>query len=451
LQVSNPVFVVGTLRSGTSLLYSLLNQHPQIALMYECNVWDFPETFSKPRFRGNWLERQEFYNQALSRHRLIWGRSLRGMENVGTPEELYRSFGEGKGAALWGEKSPFYCARLRQLTKRYPGCSFILVWRDPVETYRSVMHAGRKSLFFRRRGMLSRLIFYQEQMIQQVAELSRAGVRVHHVSYDDLIHKTETVCRGISQFLGVEFDATMLNLSGADFSAVPRGAHHDHLRRGVIERQQFAEELVGPSIERKLNRFRTRWNRLSNQWLGNQENAVTDPEPSLRERLYHRMAGLLLYTVDDAKRIFFEFMPLPWLQSYRQLKEWYMAARTRWPEERRSLLDRFRTHWITILASWAMIAAVAPLHFYRPHLTFMPFYLVPCAFLTLIINRRWGLFAAIFSAGIGPALQRLADPDYASFSVFVWNFAMRFFLFVVVLLLLDRIAVENRTAKSDSA
>jgi len=31
----NPVFVVGVFRSGTSLLYSLLNQHPEIGLMYE--------------------------------------------------------------------------------------------------------------------------------------------------------------------------------------------------------------------------------------------------------------------------------------------------------------------------------------------------------------------------------------------------------------------------------
>lgn len=419
--------------------------------MYECNVWDFPESFSRLRFRGNWLERQEFYNRALSRHRLIWGGSLCGLEKVGTPEELYRSFGEGKGAALWGEKSPFYCARLRQLTKRYPDCSFILVWRDPIETYRSIRQAGRKSLFFRRRGMLSRLIFYQEQMIRQAAEVDHVGVRVHHVSYDNLIRKTETVCRGISQFLGVEFDATMLSLSGADFSAVPRGAHHDHLRRGVIERQQFTEELVDPSIEKKLNRFRTRWNRLSNQWLGNQENAATSPEPSLWERLYHRMTGLLLYTLDDAKRIFFEFTPLPWLQSYRQLKEWYFASRaTRWPEERRSLWERFRTHWITILASWAMIAVVAKLHFYCPHMNFMPFYLIPCALLTLIINRRWGILAAMVSAVIGPLLQRFGDPDYAPLSLFAWNSVMRFVLFVAVVLLLDRIAVESRPAKSNS-
>src|SRR5689334_616647 len=110
----HPIFVIGVFRSGTSLLYALLNQHPDIALMYEGNFWDFPETFSAMRFRRNWLERQEFFNQALSRHRLIFGGGLRGLENHKTPNDIYRTFAGGKGATVWGEKSPFYCTRLRQ-------------------------------------------------------------------------------------------------------------------------------------------------------------------------------------------------------------------------------------------------------------------------------------------------------------------------------------------------
>src|SRR5215813_2406267 len=85
-QPSKPVFVTGIFRSGTSLLYALLNQHPQLSLMYECDVWDFPELFSNIRFQHNWLARQEFYNQALSRHRLTFGGSLAGLENATTPE-----------------------------------------------------------------------------------------------------------------------------------------------------------------------------------------------------------------------------------------------------------------------------------------------------------------------------------------------------------------------------
>jgi hypothetical protein len=308
-QFANPVFVVGIFRSGTSLLYSLLNQHPQMALMYECNVWDFPEMLSPLRFQNGWLERQEFFNQALSRHRLTFGDSLRGLENVRTPEELYRVFGNAKGAKLCGEKSPLYPARLRQLARRYPGSSFILLWRDPVEIYRSMVDAGRKSRFFRRRGMLNRFIFCQEQMIRQAAEFTHAGIRVHHVSYAELVEKTGDVCRSICRFLEIEFDEKMLDLVHADLSAVYRAPQHDHLRSGIIARRHLSDEGIDPRIIQKLQRFGTRWNRLQNQnkWFNGRNHSATIPEPSLAERLYHKMFGTFLNAMDGVKRAAFEF------------------------------------------------------------------------------------------------------------------------------------------------
>src|SRR5580658_10268868 len=95
-----PIFVVGALRSGTSLLYALLNQHPQIGLMYECDAWDFPETLSGLRFQHDWLTRLEFFSRSLSRHRLAFEENLRGLENIRTPEDLYRTFAGGKDARL---------------------------------------------------------------------------------------------------------------------------------------------------------------------------------------------------------------------------------------------------------------------------------------------------------------------------------------------------------------
>ena len=230
--------------------------------MYEWNVWDFPELLSAERFRGHWLERQEFFSHALSRHRLILRGSLRGLESVKTPLDLYRTFSQGKGAALYGEKSPMYCARLRQLAKHFPNARFILLWRDPVEIYRSVAQAGRAAPFFRRKGWLARLIFHQEQMTQHAVDLKRTGFQVHNVTYPDLIDKTEEVCRDLCEFLGIGFDGKMLDLSTADFSAVHLAPHHEHLRRGVIERREFPDEAVDPGIVEKLQRFQTRWIRL---------------------------------------------------------------------------------------------------------------------------------------------------------------------------------------------
>src|SRR5215472_17845999 len=65
-----PVFVVGVWRSGTTLLYSLLNQHPDLRLFYES---DLPVLWPMFHFSGGrhaWREKWEYWNAGLSRHDL---------------------------------------------------------------------------------------------------------------------------------------------------------------------------------------------------------------------------------------------------------------------------------------------------------------------------------------------------------------------------------------------
>ena len=235
-----PVFVIGVFRSGTSLLCSILNQNPKIALMYECDVWNFPRPLLKHRFARNWAERIEFYNQALSRHRLVTEGDLAGLEKIRTSLDLYSAFGATKGAKVCGEKSPFYCDRLVQLHQTYPNGIFIFVWRNPVEVYRSVLKAGKTSRFFGKPGMLSRMIYHQEQAISQAGLIEKKGARIFRVDYANLVDQTEKTCRDLCAFLGVPFDAQMLHLNTADLSAIYKAPHHAYLRRGIIERQKYS-------------------------------------------------------------------------------------------------------------------------------------------------------------------------------------------------------------------
>ena len=449
--LTNPVFVVGVLRSGTSLLYSLLNQHPQMAFMYECDAWNFPEIFSGTRFRGNWLERQEFYNQALSRHRLVYGKSLRGLENIRKPDDLYQVFGQGKEAALWGEKSPFYCCRLLSLAQRNPQSPFVLIWRDPVEIYRSIVHAGRTTRFFRRPGMLSRLIRYHEKMIEQAAALEKMGARVYHVTYSDLVDNTAEVCQGICKFLGVPFDPCMLDAGSADLSAVYRAAQHDYLRRGVIQRQQLRKEILSARVIHKLERFRNRWNRLNPGKFVSARVGGDKREPSFLERVRHGIAGKLLCAWDDTKRVLFEFMPLDWLQTYRGTAHWFFANRDGRSEPKRSLSEQIAAHWITIAVAYFMVAGLGFIDAVDPHFSLLPFYVIPCAILALTINWRWGTVAALIASCISPALISKLDESFAQAEVFVWNSSMRFLLFEFVVLVLDRVRREINSRKTENS
>ena len=413
--------------------------------MFECDVWNFPEMLSGLRFRRDWRTRLEFYGRALSRHRLIFGNSLSGLEKVRTPLDLYRVYAETKDAQFFGEKSPYYCNRLEQLAKHHPGCSFILIWRDPVEIYRSVENAASMSYYFRRHGMLSRLIYYQEKMIEQAERLGRSGGRIHHVTYDDLVEHTEESCRAICRFLEIEFDKKMLELADADLSAVFRNPMFEFLRRGVIQRRQLSENGANSRLVEKLQRFRNRWNRLCHEKMGFQKTPPSGLEPSFLERLYHRWSGSILCGMDAAIRAGFEFLPLAWLQTYRQVKAWFKAGRATARAQPRSPVGEFLANKVTILLGMVVLTAVIVAdHLSGFAISLLPFYMVPAALLTLVINRRWGTIAAVLSAVAWAGLQ-INDNPYVNLShpgVLLWDAAMRFLVVEVVVLLLERIRVE---------
>jgi hypothetical protein len=435
----SPVLVVGVFRSGTSLLCSLLNQNPQVALMYECDVWNFPRLLLTERFRRNWAARMEFFNQAPSRHRLIAPHELKGLDAIHTPMDLYHAFGKLKGAAVSGEKSPVYCSRLEQLHREYPKASFILVWRDPVEVYRSVRKAGQTSRYFGKPGMLSRMLYQQEQLIRQAGRIEKDGARTFRVTYADIVDQTEMVCRNLSNFLGVPFDRRMLDLSKADLSAIYPSPHHDYLRRGVIERRKYTEDLVSPAVVRKLERFRNRWQQQQASQI-NSTATTAQSKPGPIEFVWHNWLGRALTIYDSLVRAVFEFLPLTWLRVYRLLKHWVVNPPSGAMDEKTFLIKDFKQHWFTILFATALlgVTAICELHI-NPHLSFILFYAIPCVLVALVVNIRWATLVVIASAILPAIIKAKGDSDYCPVSVFLWNLFTRFILLEIIILTLGRI------------
>jgi hypothetical protein len=283
-------------------------------------------------------------------------------------------------------------------------------------------------------------------MLQQAAELSRAKVRICHVSYNGLIDDTRRTCENICRFLGIEFDERMLDLADADLSAVYPGPQHNHLRQGKIRRQQFGGKRadIRPAVETKLRRFGARWNRLQSHWLKYPINSSTEREPSVAERLFYRVSGSFFCTLDDGKRLLFEFLPLAWLRSYRQIKKWLSVNQ---PVERLSPRELLSTHGITILMSYAILGGVVAIDYSTgPDMTMALFYMMPSAILTLIVGRRWGIVAAAIAVICWSAIQSIQLKGSLDLGIVTWNSVMRFLVFLTVVFLLDRVRVEAKTS-----
>lgn len=105
---------------------------------------------------------------------------------------------------------------------------------------------------------------------------------------------------------------------------------------------------------------------------------------------------------------------------------------------------KFTENWVVVLASGLLFIIVAVLDFVTdPHLVFLPLYLLPCMILTLALNLRWGIAAALVGAVSRSLMEYASNPNYKATEVFGWNLAMRLAIFLIVTLLLDRIRKES--------
>jgi hypothetical protein len=100
--------------------------------------------------------------------------------------------------------------------------------------------------------------------------------------------------------------------------------------------------------------------------------------------------------------------------------------------------------WAVLLASGLWLLFVAALDWVNdPHKTCLPLYLFPCMILTLVLNLRWGAAATLVATVANESIQYHADNHQMGLQAFGWNLVMRFLLFLLVIVLLDRIRREN--------
>ena len=180
---AGPVFVVGMWRSGTSLLYALLNQHPQIGLMYESDCLRCRRCSVLPRKSSWWLNKVDSWNGALTRHKID---SSAIQENItdlpGAFRAVAQQYAGKKGATVWGCKSPSYYDCMTELAGWFPQAKFIVIWRDPADVCRSIVRAAEKSSWFARPGTDLRALLGYRRMKKEADELVQRGAAIHQIA-----------------------------------------------------------------------------------------------------------------------------------------------------------------------------------------------------------------------------------------------------------------------------
>jgi len=318
---SAPLFVLGMWRSGTSLLYALLNQHPQIGLMYEGELAVLRSLFWIPGGKSDWAQRWNFWNSALDRHQIALDQAPKDVRRLPDAiRSIYRQHAAGKGATVWGCKSPNYYDFLPWLAEMFPAAQFIVIWRDPADVCRSILRAAEKDTWFRKRGVPHRALFGLRRMKLDCDRLQQQGIAIHEIEYEELVQNPSAVMKAICAFIDVPFDARMTSLEGADRSAIYDGEHHSGVKGGKIARKENRPEVLPPAFKAKIERYTRLWRRDSHGSWPPGPRMEEGNTPGWFETTTDQLGFRAMRAFDALTAFIYCFVPIRLLENYRRAK-----------------------------------------------------------------------------------------------------------------------------------
>jgi hypothetical protein len=314
-----PLFIVAMWRGGSSLLYALLNKHPQVALTFEADLWLLRSVFRKPAAYCDWATRWELRFGALARHGISANDLPGGVADFPAAfTAFHQAYAARKGAVIWGDKSPIYSDSLPELARLFPQARFIIQWRDPAATANAIARAAQSGArCYQKRGVYVRGLIGYQVLKRGVDSLLSRGHRVCQVTYEELTSDPARVMREVCRFLEIPYRDELADLRGADRSAVFNEAHHALARGDEIVRTPRTI-ILDQAARKKIDAYVKLWKRqYKGEWP---PSALTDDDvalPRLTQRLGNQVAYRTVRALEQFRQICFAYAPLALIQIYR--------------------------------------------------------------------------------------------------------------------------------------
>ena len=152
-----PVFIGGSPRSGTTLLRTMLNSHPGLAIPNETRIlvdgyrrrrqWGDLRNPDNRRRVARWVVERKVsrYRQLTEEPDELVERMVSAAPTLGSVLGAgFRLYAERHGKARWGDKRPSLVLNLDAVFAMFPEAQFVNVVRDPRAVVASIRKAGRQ-------------------------------------------------------------------------------------------------------------------------------------------------------------------------------------------------------------------------------------------------------------------------------------------------------------------
>jgi hypothetical protein len=205
-------FVVGATRSGTTLLRLMLDAHPEIAIPSETHF--IPDLIKAREKHGASPERML---EMLTAHRR-WGdfridaeelmerwQALPDLTGPAAVRAFFALYGSKQGnPPRWGDKTPGYVKRMREIQEYLPEARFIHLIRDGRDVALSILKQS-----FGPETIEAAAERWRSRVLRGRAQQPYLGYYIE-VKFEDLVLDTEGQLRRICEFIELDFDPAML-------------------------------------------------------------------------------------------------------------------------------------------------------------------------------------------------------------------------------------------------
>ncbi len=230
----NFFFIVGTQRSGTTLLRLILNAHSQVAIPEEagflrpllrtkfCNHLIGGEKYQKlvSYLKNNGQYKLWNYDRSEFFHFLEQRGSIHLKDLI---EQLFFSYCSSEGKSIWGDKTPVFWRNINMLRSLFPDAVFIHIVRDG----RDVFDSWRKMDATKNNVAVTALDWcIKLHTIQASFEKIRPENRII-IRYEDIISQPEMIIRQLCEKIGIPFEREMLSFYTRSDRYI--GSHHSRL------------------------------------------------------------------------------------------------------------------------------------------------------------------------------------------------------------------------------
>lgn len=230
---ASPVFVLGCPRSGTTLVQTMLDNHPRLSVIYEADcLVDIPlglrssqtnafEALTLAEAHPNF--RADCFDLRTARAAC---RELGITDAAGAMRVLAASQALAQGKRRWGNKTPKAVLHLAELAIVYPDAQFIHVIRDGRDSASSQARLAHRSL-------VEGALLWRTGLRTGRRAGSRLGPnRYLEVRLEELLSSPEEQLRRMCAFLEEEFDPSLLHFYTTARERVPQPDLRIHPRLG---------------------------------------------------------------------------------------------------------------------------------------------------------------------------------------------------------------------------